>query len=218
MGGVFNTVNASLYHYAGNNLVKYTDPNGKALPAVPAVWAGLFVAATFEAYLLTPAGQWGVQTLANAISYGVESATKTLTNAVATVKTYVQEKQESKLYMTYTMTNDEGVVYSGRTSGYGTPSEVLEKRHKNHHMTGQGFSSVTIDKFAYGNAGKFAIRGKEQQLIDKHGGAQSDGGYSGNAIRDVSKINPNRFVYHEASNKAFGNIVPYTGYKIIQGD
>lgn len=29
MGGVFNTVNASLYHYAGNNSVKYTDPNGK---------------------------------------------------------------------------------------------------------------------------------------------------------------------------------------------
>ena len=29
MGGVFNTVNANLYHYAGNNPVKYTDPDGK---------------------------------------------------------------------------------------------------------------------------------------------------------------------------------------------
>jgi RHS repeat-associated protein len=29
MGGVFNTVNLHLYHYAGNNPVKYTDPDGK---------------------------------------------------------------------------------------------------------------------------------------------------------------------------------------------
>jgi RHS repeat-associated protein len=29
MGGVFNTVNLHVYHYAGNNPVKYTDPNGK---------------------------------------------------------------------------------------------------------------------------------------------------------------------------------------------
>jgi hypothetical protein len=29
MGGVFNTVNLHLYHYAGNNPVKYVDPDGK---------------------------------------------------------------------------------------------------------------------------------------------------------------------------------------------
>jgi RHS repeat-associated protein len=29
MGGVYNTVNLHLYHYAGNNPVKYTDPNGE---------------------------------------------------------------------------------------------------------------------------------------------------------------------------------------------
>ena len=31
MGGVYNTVNLHLYHYAGNNPVKYEDPDGRAL-------------------------------------------------------------------------------------------------------------------------------------------------------------------------------------------
>ena len=30
IGGVFNTVNLQLYHYAGNNPVKYTDPDGRS--------------------------------------------------------------------------------------------------------------------------------------------------------------------------------------------
>ena len=29
MGGIYNLVNSQLYHYAGNNPVKYTDPDGK---------------------------------------------------------------------------------------------------------------------------------------------------------------------------------------------
>jgi hypothetical protein len=31
MGGVFNPVNLHLYHYAGNNPVKYVDPDGKII-------------------------------------------------------------------------------------------------------------------------------------------------------------------------------------------
>ena len=30
MGGVFNVVNLHVYHYAGNNPVKYVDPDGRA--------------------------------------------------------------------------------------------------------------------------------------------------------------------------------------------
>ena len=38
MGGVYNTVNLHLYHYAGNNPVKYTDPDGKIVIAPAVVW------------------------------------------------------------------------------------------------------------------------------------------------------------------------------------
>jgi RHS repeat-associated protein len=34
MGGVFNVVNLHLYHYAGNNPVKYTDPDGRIIDRV----------------------------------------------------------------------------------------------------------------------------------------------------------------------------------------
>lgn len=59
--------------------------------------------------------------------------------------------------------------------------------------------------------GRETLRGREQQLIDHHGGAISDGGSSSNRNRAVRKWNPFGEVYHDTSNYFFGELHPYTG-------
>ncbi len=45
----------------------------------------------------------------------------------------------------------------------------------------------------------YQIRGREQELIDFHGGARSKGGTSRNSIRGYSRNNPRRFIYKTAA-------------------
>jgi RHS repeat-associated protein len=107
-----------------------------------------------------------------------------------------------KTYQTYTKTNpDTGKVYSGRTSGTGTPKQNVARRDVSHHMNDEGYGPAELDN---SSASKSAIRGREQQLIDASGGAQSQGGTSGNAINGISPSNKNGPGYIEAANKEFG--------------
>ena len=55
LGGVYNTVNLHLYHYSGNNPVKYIEPDGKVV----------FVSAAIV---------WGVNTIL--LSYGIGASRK----------------------------------------------------------------------------------------------------------------------------------------------
>ena len=43
MGGVFNVVNLHVYHYAGNNPVKYVDPDGRDIEEFPIVSGSLAI-------------------------------------------------------------------------------------------------------------------------------------------------------------------------------
>ena len=107
-----------------------------------------------------------------------------------------------KLYVTYTKKNPvTGEVYSGRTSGYGDPQDIIAKRDRGHHMNEKGFEEAQIDRFS---TDPDAIRGREQYLIDLHGGAKSQGGTSGNAINGISPTNPNKKRYVEANEREIG--------------
>lgn len=108
----------------------------------------------------------------------------------------------NKTYQTYTKTNPEtGEVYSGRTSGTGTPAENVAARDASHHMNEKGFEPAVLDQ---SSANYYAIRGREQQLIEYYGGAKSTGGSSGNTINGISITNPKRDTYIKAATEEFG--------------
>lgn len=71
----------------------------------------------------------------------------------------------------------------------GTPAGNVRKRDVNHYMNAKGFGPAVLDRTSYNYQ---AIRGREQMLIDYHGGAKSMGGISGNAINGIGLNNKNR--------------------------
>lgn len=71
-------------------------------------------------------------------------------------------------------------------------------------MNSEGFAAPVID---VASTNKDAIRGREQQLIDANGGAQSVGGTSRNKINGISDwANPNRPYYINESITEFGSL------------
>lgn len=131
----------------------------------------------------------------------------------AAVYTAIEKMVDERIFLTYTMTNAEGQIYVGRTSGNGKELlvKIMLRRYAGHGVRkSQGYGNMKIDKAAVGKDGYAAIRGREQQLIDAYGGVGSP--KVGNTIRGVSKANRNGRYYHDMSNKKFGNIAPYTGY------
>jgi RHS repeat-associated protein len=129
---------------------------------------------------------------------------ETHTYFVSDAQVWVHNEGEcgAKTFQTYTKTKAEtGQVYTGRTSGTGTPAENVANRDAGHHMTKEGFGPAKLDK---SSADPAAIRGREQQMITANGRAQSRGGTSGNAINGISDTNKKGPGYLEAATKEFG--------------
>ena len=149
-------------------------------------------------------------------------------------------KRPGRIYVTYTKLNKvTHRYYVGRTSMIfdATQSRSLQEalavllRDKNHHMDensepkGAVFADATVDVSDVGTAVEYSqgyvdaaygrIRGREQQLMDSLGGAQSDTGepyQTENAVRGVAKDNPRGRLFHDAATEFWGPLFPYTGY------
>ncbi len=150
---------------------------------------------------------------------------RAIPRVVPDTRTRTRRRQPQVRYVTYTKTNRRtGRVYVGRTYGTGDPRSIVANRDRNHHMTAQGYGPAVLDRWSaatlprsqrWADPAYQAIRGREQQMIDRYGGARSDhrpGSRSGNAIRGVAPYNPLGRVYHAAATARFGRVAPYTGY------
>jgi len=126
-------------------------------------------------------------------------------SAINTVENYINNN--SFKYITYTKTNAEGLVYVGRSSGWGTPQQIASTRDNGHHMKGFGPAQVSMYLNAtipggywtrHGDTSYFAIRASEQMQIETYRRA----GISANSRNGVLPNNDNYSTYLKALSDA----------------
>lgn len=80
--------------------------------------------------------------------------------------------QNNRTYITYTKTNPAtNKVFTGRTSGFGSPDDILNKMDATHHMNAQGFGPAQLDR---ASNNKYVIRSQTKQLIKAHRATNRD--------------------------------------------
>jgi RHS repeat-associated protein len=203
------------YQYGWNNPVRYDDPDGNCPWCIVVVVAILVTAPTplhnstgnpeLDGTKIADAQDMQLSWIGTGITAPIKAegyAASVVTSSTGkALSASAKNDTKPKTYQTYTKKNEStGKVYSGSTSGTKSPERNVANRDRNHHMSKKGFGPAKLDK---SSSNKDAIRGREQQNIDKNGGAQSQGGTSGNPNRAVSKNNPNAKRYESAANREF---------------
>jgi RHS repeat-associated protein len=203
------------YAYVGNDPVNGRDPSGLATEDEYSL-GGLTVSVSSNGISASLSGAGGnanisistseVSASATVLDNNVSvSATSTSVSASATGATGgVGVSATTKTFQTYVKINPvTGEKYVGRTSGTGTPRENVDRRDNNRKddLNARGFSRAKLDQTS---KNPDAIRGREQQMIERNGGAKSQGGTSGNKINGISDRNPRGSGCRAASTKEFG--------------
>ena len=116
-------------------------------------------------------------------------------------------------YVTYTKTNAEGLVYVGRSSGFGTPEQIVRQRDRDHHIDRKydGFSEAKLFTWVAsasatgfinraGDPSYWAIRGTEQLQINYY----TLQGRSFNFRNGIYEFNTNLLKYIEWGRNLLG--------------
>ncbi|RXZ63901.1 RHS repeat-associated core domain-containing protein [Pelagerythrobacter rhizovicinus] len=208
----------NLYAYVGNDPINGVDPSGEE-----GVWDAIVDWASDEASNIRTQIRRipddlrdlpghivnGTTGLPPTISGGASVATAPtrMVNALraeaAAARVAPATARSERTFQTYIKTNSRTrEVYSGRTSGTGTPAQNVARRDGGHQaLNRQGYGPARLDRTSRDPQ---AIRGREQQLIERNGGARSQGGTSGNQINGISDRNPQGAACRAKATAEFG--------------